>query len=459
MKKSIFGVGLLLSLLIFSGAICKSKDTSPSTIVLKYWSVVNSDADLRGAFDAFAVKYPYIQVEYRQLNIQNYEDELISAWAQGEGPDIFSIPNSHLGKFEDLIEPMPATIAITSVETKESLGQKELVVTPQTLSTISVQQLGSSFPQVVSDDVVMVHKATSKDKATEKIFALPLSMDTMVLYYNKDMLSQAKIALPPETWDQFVEQVPRLTLVDIDNNIIQSGAALGTSNNIPRSFDIISLLMLQNGAVMTSGSNVTFQTDLKERRGYNPGNQAVEFYTSFANPDVEWYSWNADQSDALESFIDGDTAFYFGYHYDLKQINNRAPNLNFDLAPMPQVNINNNINYANYWLETVSINSKVTDEAWALIEAITTENAKVKKYLTATKKPSALKTLLEEQKEDYVLSVFADQSLTAQSWYAGSQPKEVEDQFADMITIINEGRLDVNTAVKNTASKVALTYD
>jgi ABC-type glycerol-3-phosphate transport system substrate-binding protein len=147
----------------------------------------------------------------------------------------------------------------------------------------------------VYDDVIFEHQSETDEIPSKKVFGLPLSMDTLVLYYNKDMLNRAKIALPPETWQQFVEQVPKLTLVDVDNNIIQSGAAIGTSNNVPRVMDIISLLMMQNGATMILGNQAEFGEADPEQKDYFPGAKALEFYTSFANPDVEWYSWNADQ--------------------------------------------------------------------------------------------------------------------------------------------------------------------
>lgn len=460
MKRSIFGISLLLIALITSGAVCKSRTEIPDTVTLKYWTVFNDEEALKTALAQFQLTYPYIQVEVKQLQPDEYEDALVQAWAQGEGPDIFSIKNSHLAKFTDLIQPMPPIIDVTAVESKKSLGKTEQIVTPQQLRTISVSQLGSLFPEVVGDDVVMLHKAEKEDKASEKIFGLPLGMDTLVMYYNKDLLSQAKIPLPPDTWEQFVNQVPKMTLVDIDNNIIQAGAALGTGNNVSNVFDIVSLLMMQNGAVMTSGDTVTFDSENKDQRGYYPGQEAVNFYTSFANPEVEWYSWTADQADALENFINGDVGFYFGYHYDLADIQKRGTNLNFDIAAVPQVDLNNEINYANYWLETVSVSSAHPNESWALIETMATTPELVKSYSEASgNTPAALKTVLSEQQDaDYILSIFASQALTAQSWYAGNNPTAVEDAFAEMITLVNEERLDTETAVKNTADKAELTY-
>lgn len=458
MKRSLIGIFMLLTLVATSGAICKSREKQPDSVTIKYWTVFADPEELNASIAQFTATHPYIHVEVSQFNADEYEDKLIQGWLTGEGPDIFSIPNSHLGAFKDLILPMPATIDVTTVETKQSLGKKETVITPQTLTTISERQVSSVFPQVVYDDVIFEDASDADEQVRKKIFGLPLSMDTLVLYYNKDMLNRAKIALPPETWQQFVEQVPKLTLVDVDNNIIQSGAAIGTSSNVPRVMDILSLLMMQNGATMVLGNQAAFGEDDEEQKGYVPGAKALEFYTSFANPDVEWYSWNKDQPDALEAFIAQETAFFIGYHYNLADIQSRAPDLNFDITAIPQTDPNADVNYANYWVETVAANTEYPDETWAVVQAITSDETIVKSYLETSQKPAALKTLLDEQADDFVLSIFGDQTLTAQSWYAGKKPNEVEDLFDEMVTIVNEGRLAPEIAVKNTADQVSLTY-
>ena len=458
MYRSLFGLMCLLIVIVTSGTLCSNSGKVPDPITLQYWTVFTDQEDINSVIDAFKTTYPYISIEVRQLVLEEYEHKLIEAWAQGEGPDIFSVPNSHLGAFKDLIEPLPTNLTITTVTQQEKLGKKETIYAPATMRSTSIQELSSTFPQVVYDDVVLSHQAKKNESAEEKIFGLPQSLDTMILYYNKDLLNRAKIPLPAETWEEFVTQVPNLTLVDVDNNIIQAGAALGTADNIPRMFDIMSLLMMQNGAVMTVGERVNFALESETQADYFPGVRAVEFYTSFADSEVEWYSWNANQPDAFESFVAGKVAYFLGYHYHLAELENRAPNLNFDIAPVPQVDLTTDISYANYWVETVSVNSAQVDEAWAFVEALTTDPTNVAAVLEKTERPAALKALLADQQEDYVLSIFANQTLTAQSWYAGVQPEEVEQQFAEMVTIINEGRLDVTTAVTNTADKVELTY-
>ncbi len=447
---------MLCLALLTSGAICRNSGQQPAAFTLSYWTVYTDVDTIQPVIDAFQAKYPYISVELRSFRQDEYEDKLIEAWARGEGPDIFSLPNSHVGAFEKLISPIPATLKMTSVTVKESLGRKETVVAAENVRGISAQDVTTLYPQVVYDDVI---KTSSTGGA--KVYGLPMSLDTLVLYYNKKLLDAANIPQPAVTWDDFIKQVPELTLTDVNDNIIQSGAALGSSDNVPRMFDIVSLLMMQNGATMTIGDNVTFADGKTRNDDTIAGVQAVDFYTSFANPAVEWYSWNTEQPDGLEAFIDGKAAYFVGYYYQLATIQDRGGQLEYGIAQVPQVNSDPQAatNYANYWLESVSVNSTHPDASWAFVQALTSNEANVKAELAIEPKPTALRSLLDDQKEDFTLAVFANQALSAQSWYAGNQPKEAEQAFADMIDIVNDGRLDVTTAVTNTADKVELTYE
>lgn len=454
------GLVLLGMMLLTSGAICRNSGTQPDAFTLKYWTVYTDTANIQPVIDAYQAKYPYISIEVTQYRPEEYEDKLIEAWAQGEGPDIFSLPNGHIGAFTDLITPIPANLKMTSVTVTKSLGQKQTLVEAETIKGIVPQQVSTLFPQVVYDDVV---KTGSDGKSLAKVYGLPISLDTMVLYYNKDLLDQANIPLPATTWDDFVKQVPELTLADVNDTIIQSGAALGTSSNIPRMFDIVSLLMMQNGATMTVGDSVTFDQPAERGDDAVPGIDAVNFYTSFANPAVEWYSWTAEKPDALEDFISGQTAYFLGYYYQLETIQDRGGQLSFDIAPVPQVSSDPQaaVNVASYWVETVSVNSAKPDAAWTFVQALTTNEQNVTAILEANPQPAALRTIISDQQtgDDLTLAVFANEALSAQSWYAGKRPAEAEAAFADMIDIINEGRLDTTTAVTNTAAKVELTYE
>ena len=59
-----------------------------------------------------------------------------------------------------------------------------------------------------------VDTAVADSVINNKIFGLPLSFDSLLLYYNRDLLNVADIPTPPLTWSEFSEAVTRLTKLD-----------------------------------------------------------------------------------------------------------------------------------------------------------------------------------------------------------------------------------------------------
>ncbi len=431
-KKSVSA--LFLAIFILTGGLsCGIKtSTPPKQVTLKYWRAWD-DAD---AFGDIIKKYnaihPNIKIEYRKFRYAEYEKELLDALAEDRGPDIFSIPNTWVRKYQNKILPLPENIKLVYLEMQGSI-KKELVRVERTDKTLSARELKNNFvDQVYNDAVVKV--TDEKTKATqEKIFGLPLFLDTLAMYYNKDLLNNAGIAEVPSVWNKnFLQDVKKLTKQNTKGEIIQSGVALGGSANIDRASDILSVLMMQNGAVMLSDSGqVLFDStpaDFASQR-YNPGLEALRFYADFANPAKEVYSWNKELDNSLKLFEQNKLAITFGYSYLLPQIRADAPKLNFSVAALPQIeNSARTVNFANYWLETVSKKSQNANEAWDFIQ-FATKADQAKTYLAKTKRPTALRSLIEEQKNDPALAVFAEELLTAKSWYEGKDAVAAEQIF------------------------------
>ena len=310
----------ILVILVFTGQLCSKSEPIPKAFTLEFWGVFDEEDYFSEQIAAFKTAYPYVTIKYSKFRPEEYEQALFDAWAKGEGPDIFSVPNSYMGKYKEFISPMPPAMNVVSVTTESTLGKKETVATAQAIKSWTPNQLRSLYPDVVYSDVVYLHKGEEEDNETQKVFGLPLSIDTLALYYNKDMLNQSQIALPPLTWTEFLDDVKKMSVIDRQGTIVRSGAAMGTAYNIPRVFDIISVLMIQNGSTMYENDNVTWTSASETQEGYYPGTAAVDFYTSFASPDREAYTWNKDLPEALSYFAEGNVGFFLGYHYMLEDV-------------------------------------------------------------------------------------------------------------------------------------------
>jgi multiple sugar transport system substrate-binding protein len=459
MAKKLTILMLLGIFILGSGFGCKitSKQTQEAVkpITLTYWRVFD-DSD---AFDDIITKYqelhPFIKIDYKKLRYTEYEAELLNAMAEDRGPDIFSIQNTWMEKYQTKIAPMPESTTMVYPTIQGSI-KKEVVNILKTTKSLSIKELSDNFVDVVSYDVVL---------SDGKIYGLPLSVDTLAMFYNKDLFNNAGISQAPQYWNkEFLQDVKKLTKQDPKKGLIQSGAALGGASNINRYSDIISVLMLQNGSVMENewkqilfNKIPTFAKDTN----YNPGLEALRFYTDFSNQGKESYSWNEEMPNSLEMFISGNLAIMFGYSFDLPTIKARAPKLNFSVAKLPQIEGTppTNINFANYWVEVVSKKSPHANEAWDFIQFITKEE-QVKSYLEKTKRPTALRSLVEKQKGDNNIGVFADQVLTAKSWYKGKNAIAAEEALKEMIeSVVKNTNEKLQNILNTAASRVQQTIN
>lgn len=435
---------LILITLTLSGLRC-TRGTSPEVaqankpVTLNWWRVFDDEAAVRPIIEAYKTLHPNVTINYRKLRFEDYERELVNALAEDRGPDILSVHNTWMRGYEPKLAPLPSTLSIPFQEVTGGL-KKEVVVTLKTLPSVSPRAVKEQFVDVVVKDVLL-NVSDSQGQVREQIYGLPLALDTLVLYANRDLLNLAGIPETPKTWPELQTAVRKLTKLNPDGALIQSGAALGASRNVERAADILSLLMLQNGATMldASGSAAFHRAASSAVRGTTaPGEQALVFYTDFANPLKEVYTWSASEPNSLEAFLSGRTALFFGYAYHLPLIRARASRLNLEISGVPQIESNPEINFANYWIETVSRKSPRQSWAWDFVQfAASAKNVGV--YLKATSRPTALRALVSAQLEEEDVSVFASQVLTAQSWYRGKHSVAAEQALSEAIDAVLAG--------------------
>jgi multiple sugar transport system substrate-binding protein len=363
---------------------CGKKPTGPgaSEVTLTIWKPFASEDTMNVFFDGYRKLHPNVSFQYSQRSIDTYEDDLLNALASAKGPDIFSINNTWLPKYLDKI-------------------------TPAQENEFSYKEYHDTFIDVLLKDF-------TKD---QQVYGTALSVDSLALYYNKDILGTVGIVSPPKTWNELQQDVRRITRQDETGYFSRSGVAMGTSSNVNRAQDILALLMLQAGATPWSsdGLSASFAS--------NQGANGLGFYTSFANPSSSNYNWNERSDYSIDAFANGRAAFLYSYTYARDQILAKSPNLNFDVAPVPQPNLDNtSVNFANYFGEVVNKQSPNAATAWDFLHYMTTKDA-LDKYYAQTKLPSSRKDLIALQIQDLDIGVFAHANLTAKSFYKPDETK------------------------------------
>jgi ABC-type glycerol-3-phosphate transport system substrate-binding protein len=482
MRKKLLIIPVIFSLLLTTGCdVFKGpdKDTEKALrpVTLNYWRVWDGPDDFAEAIEKYNQLHPNVTIKYRKLRFEEYEQALIEAFAVDKGPDIFSIHNTWMNKYHSkgLISPLPAQTTMAYPILKGSI-KKEIIQELRTTKSITLKQVKNDFVDVVYDDVVLKDLDEKTDTQIERIYGLPLFIDTLAMFYNNDLLNNAGITKPPEYWNaEFQLDIKKLTKQNNKGEIIQSGVALGGSKNIERATDILAVLMMQNGTeMMTNNGQVKFHIKPESiiDKNYNPGLDALRFYSDFSNPAKEVYSWNKDMENSLDLFSQNKLAIMFGYSYMIPTIKANAPKLNYSISKLPQIEGNpRSINFANYWVETVSskiltnpenlkigkdYTSQKLDSAWDFVQFIS-KKEQVETYLKKTKKPTALRSLVDGQLDDQDIGVFAEQVLTSKSWYKGNDANAAELIINEMIDKVAAENEKLDDLIVNAARKVQQT--
>ncbi|PIR73800.1 MAG: hypothetical protein COU40_00505 [Candidatus Moranbacteria bacterium CG10_big_fil_rev_8_21_14_0_10_35_21] len=442
---------VLVVSLVVAGCGFKSANLKPYALKLEIWGLFDSQDAYRDIFENYRKANPQVvEIIYKKLTNDTYKKDILEALASGQGPDIFLVNNDWLPMFGDKILPAPQDI-------------------------LNEQKFRNDFVDVVVSDFLYQNK----------IYAAPMSVDSLGLFYNKDLFNEAGLTATPGNWKDFVEDVKKLTKFDQYRRIVQSGAAMGTAYNINRSTDVLNLLMLQTGTEMIDETSGISKMDKTIKKGDGiifPGENALEFYTQFAKNGGDVYSWNPSLHYSIDAFSEGSVAMMLSYAWNIEAIISKAPKLNFAVAPVPQLGGNAKINYADYWAYAVAKNKSANAntnnnlppvdnetrmrEAWELIKFMTAKPDPLTmgkdpsgkqvfaanfdpaiSYLMQTEKPAGRKDLIEIQKTDPKLGVIAEANLTAKSWRQ-KDSETIEGIMAEMIDSVNKGRASVRDAIK-----------
>ncbi len=410
--------GLLVTLgiagvIVFAMSKNKGDQTAPVVVM---WGTVRSDYVSKFLADISLKKKDVINVRYVEKKSESFEDDLIAALARGAGPDMILLP-------QDLIVKQFDKYYITPYENYSERTFKDSFI-----------QEGELFLSPTG------------------IVGFPFAIDPMVMYWNRDLLASVDVALPPTSWTEFFSLAPKLTKKDDNGNISQSFVAFGEMRNVTHSKDLISLLALQAGTPIISKNEQGYYTSALNSRasGLVPAEQALSFFTEFSNPVKGSYSWNRALTVDKNSFIAGKLALYFGYASELSSLRNANPNLNFDVALVPQTSaaISGSIRKMTFGrMNAIALLKSSRNIGAAFTAAINMTNTEAQTMWVETSGyPPVRRDLLTKLPGDAYKAVFYRSSLISNAWLDPNK-EETNSVFMRLVENITSGRQRVSEAV------------
>ncbi len=354
---------------------------------------------------------------------------------------------------------------VTYVDFEPNQLPQELVAaiaqgTPPDLVLASHEHLSALAPYVRSISVERVSERTFKDAFTAggEIFllpdgsgslGLPILIDPLVLFYNRTMLSSAGIVRPPLTWDELSGHINAVVTRTPSGGIDKSLVAFGTYANVQNARGILSSLFMQLGAplsVIVSTGQPRADLGTRAESGIPPAEAVVRFYTQFADPSKSLYSWNAGLEGSQERFLQGDLAFYLGYASEVGHLREANPNLDFDVAVLPQYSERGTkATYGHLYAFMIPKGAKNHEGGFQVAVALTQVGNNQLLALHTLRAP-AVRGALAHRPSDAVSAIAYDSALFTRGWLSPG-PAETDSVFSAMINDVNSGRLSITRAV------------
>lgn len=422
---AIFLAFFVFGVLIFSGIIkIGGSKTGLSAISGKVvvWGVLpSSDPSIANLFEGIGGSNASFTVDYVKQEESTYQNNLIEAFAKGQGPDLFILTPDMILKNSSFLYEIPYN----------SLPEK-------------------SFRSLYIDgaDILL---------SKQGVMGYPMLVDPMVLYYNKNLLTNQSILYPPAYWDELFNLGSKLIVKQSDGVVNQSMIALGQYDNVNHAKDILALLLLQGGNNIIERTDSGY--DLRIKNSTSLGDysleQIVNFFLEFSNPSKESYTWNRSLPNSLDMFASGKLAFYLGYASELFKIEAINPNLSFDVTNMLQTKGTNiKRTYGNFYILGINKNSKNLASAFG-VSSLIMENDFLKELSILVSLPTASRSILNEKQQEPYLSTFFDSAIVSRSWL--DPDKESTNLiFKDLIESSLSNRLSVAEAVDKAYSQINL---
>ena len=422
MKTSKFQIIILIIFVVFIVAgvalFATYKGNSSSNLLppITVWGTFPKDK-----FDLYISKINQtLQTPFAITYVEERPDaflgDFVAALARGSGPDVILVPSDVLLPSEDKLTVIPY----------------------------------SAYPQRTFMDAYIDEARVYLSPSG--ILGIPFSVDPMVMYWNRDTFNAAGIPTPPKYWSDFTNLNKKLTQKTDNGTITASAIALGDFSNVVNAREILGSLLLQSGNPVTQFDQYGAVMSALNPASAKSPISAVTFFTQFVDPSNANYSWNHSWTDSKTAFVSGKLATYFGFASELFNIRAKNPNLNFDVAPFPQIKDGGApAVYGKLYAFSIVKQSQKAQPAFQILTTITQPrylvNLSNDLYL-----PSVDRLIISSGSTDPYITLFNNAALIARTWL-DADPNTSRNIFGSMIQSITSGQKSIYQAVSDASEQ------
>ncbi len=426
-----FGVMAVAALAILAFFSPDSNSTNDPAYVgpVQIWGTVPAEPMNTTLTALVEADEAYAFVSYRYVAPEDFNQKITEALADGVGPDLI------LASHEQLVEQR------------------------RRIQPISYE----SFPLRDFQDLYI--EGAQIHALSDGVYGYPMFVDPLMMYWNEDILTNNGFLTSPRTWEELVNvQLPAMIDRSFDRTIDRSVVAMGVFDNTENAYGVLSMLLIQSGSQLVSEriaeASANYQVGLttSNAQSQNPFVNSLSFYLRFSQPANTLYSWNRSFGSDITQFISEDLVFYFGYGsegYELQRLN---PNLNFDIAEVPQGATSDlRRTYGKFYALSPLRSSDNINGAFNVMGQLSSDAINFTLASEYNMVPSKRSLISIGSNDTFGRFTFRSAPIT----YAWLNPEraEVADIFSDMISDVSENRSDVNSATNDAQLKISSLYD
>lgn len=169
---------------------CNNSNDVGNKVKIKFWAMGAEGEYVQKLLPQFYILYPNIEVDVQSIPWTAAQEKLISAFASDNLPDVFQLGNTWVPQFValDAIKNLDEFVKVSDQISKENY-----------------------FEGIWKTNVI-----------EESLYGVPWYIDTRIVFYRKDILSEAGYDKFPKTWDDLLDASRKIkrNLNDVDKYAI-----------------------------------------------------------------------------------------------------------------------------------------------------------------------------------------------------------------------------------------------
>jgi len=422
---TLLGLAAVLVVSNYKQPPAEAPDTGAIVGQISIWGTLPQAAVDTVLVELAAKNEQFGNVTYRYYNPDAFDSKLTNALADRMGPDLILVSHERLVDMRKRIQPV-------SFESFPLRDVRNLYVDGAEIFALN-----------------------------DGIYAFPIAIDPLMMYWNRNMLSTKGFLKAPETWESLVNsQFPELIERDFDRTVQRSVVAMGEYLNVRNAYGVISALFIQAGSagvVFDNNGRYSIQLQNQIGGGGDPLRSAVDFYTRFSKPSNTLYSWNRSLPEDRLSFVAEDLALYFGFASEGRQIQKMNPNLNFDIAEIPQDGIATvRRTYGQFYGLSALKSSNNLAGAFSVMSSFRRQSVADVIAINSNMTPVYRTSLIAGSNDAYGREAYRSASI-ARGWL-NPDKTQTDIIFQTMTQDINENRRDLKGAVSDATDRLEMAY-